>query len=472
VSDAGASGPGRARTGPRSGPRSGKDAAEGPAGLATRKAAVDLIYAVLSERRSLDDSLAHHTEKGSLARLAPRDRAHARLIVATTLRRLGQIDAVLAVFLAKGLPEERGRLREILQTAAAQLLFLEAAPHAVVSLAVSLAQRDNKARRYEKLVNAVLRRVSEQGPGLVAAQDAARLDTPDWLWESWTAAYGAETAREIAQSHLSEAALDISVRGDPERWARALDGELLSTGTIRRAAEGRIEDLPGFAEGQWWVQDCAAALPVRLLGDIRGQRVLDLCAAPGGKTAQLAAAGAEVTALDISKARMDRLGRNLARLGLQAELVVADAAVWTPAEPFDCVVLDAPCTATGTIRRHPDIAHLKQAGDVDKLARLQQTLLRHAAATLVKPGGTLIFCTCSLQPEEGPDRVVQALAENPQLKLSAVAPAEVGGVEPWVTREGYLRTLPSQAPLRRSGEETPELRGVDGFFAARMIRGG
>ena len=250
----------------------GKSAAGGPAGLATRRAAIDLVHAVLVERRPLDDSLAHHTEKGSLARLEPRDRAHARLIVATTLRRLGQIDAALAHFLAKGLPDERGKLREILETAAAQLLFLEAPPHAVVSLAVSLAQRDAKARRYEKLVNAVLRRLSEQGAGIVAAQDAARLNTPAWLWDSWSAAYGEETARQIAESHLREAALDISVRADAERWARDLQGTLLPTGTIRRAAEGRIEDLPGFSEGQWWVQDYAAALPVRLLGDVRGDR--------------------------------------------------------------------------------------------------------------------------------------------------------------------------------------------------------
>jgi 16S rRNA (cytosine967-C5)-methyltransferase len=437
--------------------------------LATRKAAIDVVHAVLAERRPLDDSLAHHTEKGSLARLEPRDRAHARLIVATTLRRLGQIDAALSGFLAKGLPEERGKLREILQTAAAQLLFLEAAPHAVVSLAVSIAQRDAKARRYEKLVNAVLRRLSEQGPTTVAGQDAARLNTPDWLWESWSSAYGVETARAIAESHLHEAALDISVRSDPERWARELGGILLSTGTIRRAADGRIEDLPGFAEGQWWVQDCAAALPVRLLGDVRGKRVLDLCAAPGGKTAQLAAAGAHVTALDISKVRMQRLGQNMSRLGLKAEMVVADAAAWTPEAPFDAVILDAPCTATGTIRRHPDILHLKQENDVAKLAVLQQNLLRHAA-TLVGVGGEIVFCTCSLQPEEGPERIARALAENVDLTLSAVTPAEVGGQVEWVTGEGYLRTLPCHAPETSAGTAAQERRGVDGFFAARLTR--
>ena len=417
-------------------------APDGPTGLATRKAAIDVVHAVLAERRPLDESLAYHTDKGSLARLEPRDRAHARLIIATTLRRLGQIDAALSGFLAKGLPEERGKLREILQTAAAQLLFLEAAPHAVVSLAVSIAQRDAKARRYEKLVNAVLRRLSEQGAAIVAGQDAARLNTPDWLWESWSAAYGAETARRIAESHLHEAALDISVRSDPERWARELGGSLLSTGTVRRAADGRIEDLPGFAEGQWWVQDCAAALPVRLLGDVKGKRVLDLCAAPGGKTAQLAAAGAHVTALDISKVRLQRLGQNLNRLGLKAELVVADAAAWTAEEPFDAVILDAPCTATGTIRRHPDIPHLKQTGDVVKLAAVQQALLRHAA-TLVRVGGQIVFCTCSLQPEEG----AGADCAGAGRKCGPRAFGRDAGGGWWVSRVGHGGRVSTDAAL-------------------------
>lgn len=446
----------------------GRRAGGAPAGLATRKAAVDLVHAVLVERRALDDSLAHHTEKGSLARLEPRDRAHARLIVATTLRRLGQIDAVLGAFLAKGLPDERGRLREILQTAAAQLLFLEAPPHAVVSLAVSLAQRDTKARRYEKLVNAVLRRLSVEGPKLAAAPETARLTTPDWLWRSWAAAYGENVAAEIAQSHLREAPLDISVKSEPERWAAELGGKLLATGTIRREADGRIEDLSGFAEGAWWVQDCAAALPVRLLGDIRGKRVLDVCAAPGGKTAQMAAGGAHVTALDVSRPRLERLRSNLGRLRLTADCVAADALTWQPDTPFEAVVLDAPCTATGTIRRHPDIPHLKRESDIGKLAQLQQTLLDRAASTFLKPGGTLVFCTCSLQPEEGPARVAPALAGHADLRLSPIEAAEVGGMAGWVTPEGCLRTLPSIAPRAADGSPSPD--GTDGFFAARFVR--
>lgn len=450
------------------------------AGLATRKAALELVHTVLVGRHPLDESLAHHTTKGSLSRLAPRDRAHARLIVATTLRRLGQIDATLAVFLTKGLPAERGRLREILRTAAAQLLFLEAPPHAVVSLAVTLAKADREARRYEKLANAVLRRVAEQGAGIIAAQDAARLNTPDWLWESWTSAYGAGVARAIAVAHMTEAPLDLSVKADPDHWAKTLEATVLPTGTLRRKLEGRIEDLSGYADGAWWVQDCAAALPARMLGDVAGKRVLDICAAPGGKTAQLVVAGAHVTALDASGPRLERLKTNLARLQLQAEVVQGDGAVWMPEGEtpdgapseiehgalFDAVLLDAPCTATGTIRRHPDIPHLKRADDVGKLADQQRALLDHACR-LLKPGGTLVYCVCSLQPEEGPERIAELLAARSEMKLSPLAQDELPVQSSWITAEGTLRTLPCH---EAGGDTEAGQLGLDGFFAARLVR--
>jgi 16S rRNA (cytosine967-C5)-methyltransferase len=439
----------------------------GPAGLATRRAAVELVHAVLAGRHPLDESLAHHTATGRFSQLAPRDRAHARLIVATTLRRLGQIDAALAVFLTKGLPAERGPLREILRTAAAQLMFLDAAPHAVVSLAVTLAKEDREARRYEKLANAVLRRLGEQAPGLIAAQDAERLNTPDWLWRSWVAAYGEDVARRIARAHLSEAPLDLSVKADAAHWATALEATLLPTGTLRRKLEGRIEDLPGYAEGRWWVQDAAAALPARLLGDVGGKRVLDLCAAPGGKTAQLAAAGAHVTALDLSEARLDRLRANLARLGLEATIVAADATSWLAPEPFDAVLLDAPCTATGTIRRHPDIPHLKRPDDVAKIAGLQTMLLSHAMR-LVRVGGTVVYCTCSLQPEEGADRIAALLAADPTISLSPITAAEFGGSPDWITPQGMLRSLPCHDASPAAAASAAN--GLDGFFAARLVR--
>ena len=434
---------------------------------------------MLVGHHALDDAIAAETARGSLGRLSPRDRAHARAIVATTLRRLGQIDAVLARFLAKGLPEHRGRLREILRTAAAQLLFMGAPAHAVVSIAVTQAKADHEARRYEKLANAVLRKVAVEGPAIVAAHDlasdAGRLNTPEWLWRSWTSAYGEDVARRIAAAHMIEAPLDISVKSDPDRWARELHAAVLPTGTLRRRLEGRIEELAGYDEGGWWVQDCAAALPVRLFGDVRGKRILDLCAAPGGKTAQLAAAGARVTAVDSSGPRLARLAANLARLGLDAEMIEADAGSWilpSGAPPFDAVLLDAPCTATGTIRRHPDIPHLKRADDIAKLAALQDTLLRHAAK-LVREGGMLVYCTCSLQPEEGPERIAALLGADPAMRLSPIAAPDVAGIGDWITPEGHLRTLPFQpvspAPPLLGADEASAI-GLDGFFAARLVR--
>ena len=312
---------------------------------------------------------------------------------------------------------------------------------------------------------------------LVAGQDAARLNTPAWLWQSWISAYGEDTARAIASSHLTEAPLDITPKtaADARHWAEQLAATLLPTGTLRRAVDGRIEALPGYADGVWWVQDCAAALPARLLGDVRGKRVLDLCAAPGGKTAQLAASGANVTALDISTPRMERLGANLARLSLEAEVIVADAAIWKPeGEPpalFDAVLLDAPCTATGTIRRHPDIPHLKRPADIARMAALQARLLAHAA-DLVAPGGCLVYCTCSLQPEEGPVRVADMLAARPDLARRPILAAELAGQASWLTADGDLRTLPCH-PMPSGhpvGAGSPLSGGLDGFYAARLVR--
>ena len=256
---------------------------------------------------------------------------------------------------------------------------------------------------------------------------------------------------------------NVSVKAEPEAWAEKLGGTLLATGTVRLAAGGRVEALPGFSEGAWWVQDAAAALPARLLGNVAGKSVVDLCAAPGGKTAQLAAAGAGVTAVDLSGARMQRLRANLDRLHLEAELVEADAASWSPGRTFDAVLLDAPCTATGTIRRHPDILRLKRPEDVAALADIQTRLLDNAAK-LLAPGGTLIYCTCSLQPEEGVEQVDRFLSRQPRFARRPIDPGESGIDPDWVTEAGDLRTLPFHLPGAR-----PELSGLDGFYAARLV---
>ncbi len=278
----------------------------------------------------------------------------------------------------------------------------------------------------------------------------------------WIATYGEATARAIAAANSREPALDLTVKsGDPELWAARLGGRVLPTGTVRVIAHGAITALPGFAEGAWWVQDAAAALPVRLFGDVTGRRVADLCAAPGGKTAQHAAAGARVTAVDRAPARLSRVRENLTRLSLAAELVVADVAEWT-AEPFDAVLLDAPCSSTGTIRRHPDVPWLKSAADIAKLAALQRRLIERAAA-LTKPGGTLVYCTCSLEPEEGEHIVADLLAHEPSLRHAPIAAAEVFGCGEFITKEGDLRTLPCHFPDAES-----RLAGLDGFYAARL----
>jgi 16S rRNA (cytosine967-C5)-methyltransferase len=300
--------------------------------MAARDLAVQLVADVLLGRQPLDQAWAQLTARPAVAALEARDRALARLIAATVLRRQGELQHVLNTFLEKPLPADKGRLWPILLTGAAQLVCLSMPPHAVVDIAVELTRRDRGAHRFAKLVNAVLRRVGERGVSLLGDQEGVRLNTPDWLWQRWQDAYGPETARRIAEASLVEAPLDLTLKSgvpaDAQAWAERLGGALLPTGSVRVAAHGRIEDLPGFAEGAWWVQDAAAALVVRLAGDVAGRSVADLCAAPGGKTAQLAAAGAQVTAVDVSASRLARLRENLTRLHLQVEVVEADVATW------------------------------------------------------------------------------------------------------------------------------------------------
>ena len=326
------------------------------------------------------------------------------------LRRLGQIDALIAHCLERPLPARATVTQDLLRLGLAQLLFLRTPPHAAVATTVELADTRGFLS-YKGLVNAVLRRLSQEAAALVAPQDEACLNVPSWLWRNWCDAYGEPTTRAIALAHLHEPPLDITTRGDPEPWREPLEATLLPTGSLRRQAGGPIAALPGYAEGAWWVQDAAAALPAKLFGGIAGEIVIDLCAAPGGKTAQLAAAGAHVVALDRSPRRIERLILNLNRLKLTAETHVADAIRWRPAQPARFVLLDAPCTATGAIRRHPDIPHLKTPDDVARLGGVQERLLASAIAMLA-PGGTLIYCVCSLEPQEGKQQVARLLAHG------------------------------------------------------------
>ncbi|MEC9402345.1 MAG: RsmB/NOP family class I SAM-dependent RNA methyltransferase, partial [Pseudomonadota bacterium] len=352
-----------------------------------------------------------------------------------------------------------------LHVAIAQMLFLDIPDRAAVSLAVDHAGLDRRARPYKGLVNGVLRRLGRERDEVTGDLDPAVLNTPDWLMESWQAAYGVETAREIARAHESEAALDLSVKADPEEWARKLDGQIVGAGSIRLVRKGAVDALEGYGDGQWWVQDAAAALPARLLGDVKDLRVADLCAAPGGKTAQLAAAGASVTAVDISKARLKRLEENMTRLGLSVETVAADLRAFEPEELFDAILLDAPCSATGTIRRHPDVPWIKKPYDIEKLTEIQSELLDRVMGW-VKPGGLVVYCTCSLEAAEGEAQVAGFLERQAgKIELVPVEASEVGGLAECVTNEGYLRCLPCH-----SAALDPVSKGMDGFFAARFRR--
>lgn len=422
--------------------------------------AIRLIDAVLVRRKSLDDALAD--TDGQMDR---RDRAFAHAIAATVLRRLGTLDAILAEFLTKPLPDDSGPTRAILRAGAAQLMLMHTPPHAAISLSVDLAKRHARSRRYAGLINAVLRRVSQRRSELpTLGPSGGPLDIPAWMWLRWVSNYGAETAAVIARASLAEAALDITPKSDPDVWAERLGGHLLPTGTVRVADPGRVEELPGFAEGDWWVQDAAAALPSRLIAAAPAIEIADLCAAPGGKSASLAARGGRVWAVDVSATRLDRLAANMARLGLGDRVtpVVSDVLSWQPDRHFDAVLLDAPCLSTGTIRRHPDILHLKRPGDVAALADLQARLVDRAAA-LVRPGGTLVYCTCSLEPEEGEQQIAGLLSRRPDIVRVPIAPGEAGIDAAWVTADGDLRTLPHYLP-----NADPRLSGMDGFYAARL----
>jgi 16S rRNA (cytosine967-C5)-methyltransferase len=439
-----------------------KSAAPAIEGAAPREAAVALLSAVLDDKRPLDPLLDPETGIEALIALSPRDRALTRAILGVALRRHGQIAAVLARLIERKLPVKSGLLRRILEIGAAQVLFLDVPDYAAVSVAVDQAERDPAARHFKALVNAVLRRVARERGELVSSQDAVRLNTPEWLFMRWAALYGEAGARAISGAHLTEPALDLTVRSDPQIWAERLGGVVLPNGTVRLAAKGPIDALPGFDEGAWWVQDAAASLPARLLGDVAGREIGDLCAAPGGKTMQLAAAGARVTAVDQSKFRMERLVRNLARAGLTADAVTADVLTYEGSSCFDAVLLDAPCSATGTIRRHPDVAWLRTLKDVGSLAFLQARLLARAVE-LTRPGGTLVFSTCSLEPEEGEEQARRALATLPvtALPIAAKETSGLGSVSP----EGWVQTLPSDLP----GDD-PRLLGLSGFFIARFRR--
>ncbi|BAU89173.1 16S rRNA m5C967 methyltransferase, S-adenosyl-L-methionine-dependent [Methylorubrum populi] len=436
-------------------------------GLAARHVAREAVATLLGPARglALEDALA---QAGRVARLDAGEAALARAIATASFRRLGFIKAALAARLRDGLPVDRPHLLALLVTGAAQILDLAVADHAAVDLSVRLAKADAQLQHLAPLVNAVLRRIARQRDAIRAQEgDPLAHNTPDWLARRWRATYGEAEAQRIAAAHLEGAAVDLTVPRDRETWAERLGGLSLDLGSIRLAeVRDSVAELPGYAEGAWWVQDAAAALPVRLLAPGPGERVADLCAAPGGKTAQIAAAGATVTAVDRSAARLERLGRNLERLGLSAEVRAADALELPEDAPFDAVLLDAPCSATGTIRRHPDVAWTKSETDVIRLAGLQRRLL-DKAARLTRPGGRLVYCTCSLESEEGGGQIADFLNRNPDFERIAVTPDQLAGHAELIDAAGDLRTLPSHL-----AGGTGRAGGLDGFFASVLRQRG
>jgi len=449
------------KRGPKKSPGRGK---REPAGLSVRRAAVDVLVRIFRHAEPLDRALEQVLAQDVVAAMEHRDRALLRLLVTTALRRRGQIDDLLKSFIAKPLPKRSGAVAEILLVAVAQILFLKTPAHAAINIAVEQCRMDRRGQHLAKMTNAVLRRVSENGPAILAGQDEARLNTPDWIWERWCTSFGEDTARKIAEGHQVHPCLDISVKSEPARWAELVDGILLPTGTVRLQPKGRIEDLPGYDTGDWWVQDVAATLPVKMLGDVNGKRIADLCAAPGGKTAMLAALGGDVVAVDNSASRLRRVVENLERLKLKAEVVEADILTWTPNEGFDMVLLDAPCSATGTIRRHPDIPYIKSSKDAEELSQLQRQMLKRVSK-FVKPGGHLVFCTCSLDELEGERHLEFVSREMADLEIEAVDWAGMGWPEEWTREDGSLRTLPHFMQ-----NEQASLSGMDGFFAVKFIK--
>ncbi|MEQ1943652.1 RsmB/NOP family class I SAM-dependent RNA methyltransferase [Mesorhizobium sp. VNQ89] len=433
-------------------------------GLAARMTAAKLLAIVIDAKTPLDGLTDNDNGHPHYLALEPRDRALVRAILTTALRFRVTIGKLLTLRLERPLPPNAATLTHILHVAAAQILFLDVPDSAAVDLAVTHAKSDPRTTRFAALVNGVLRSLARGKDAELRPMLDTTRDAPDWFVQGLVSAYGEEKAVAILAAHRVEAPVDFSVKADAALWAERFGGIVLPTGGVRvEKLNAAVSELPGFAEGEWWVQDAAAALPARLLGDIAGKRVADLCAAPGGKTAQLVLAGAHVTALDTSKNRLVRLQRNLERLRLTAETLQADLLEFRPTELFDAVLLDAPCSSTGTVRRHPDVPWTKSPADIEKLAALQAKMLA-AAAKLVKPGGRIVFSNCSLDPAEGED-ICRTFSASADVEADPIQPGEIAGADEFLTSQGTLRTTPAGMTLG-----SPGISGLDGFFAARFRR--
>ena len=428
--------------------------------LAARICALNLLSRVLNKRNALDVALDTSSE---FVGLPSRDRAFARMLLTTTIRRLGQIDDLITYAQERPDALKTDAVRNILRLGVTQIFFMEVADHAAVDTCVRLAEEKNMPRQ-KGFINAMLRTLIKKGAARIEKQDAPRLNTPDWLLKIWIEDYGLNIAAKIAQANMIEAPLDITVKDIADRpyWGNVLQASELSTGTLRRVIGGNIRDMDGFDDGKWWIQDAAAAIPALLFGNVDGERVVDLCAAPGGKTLQLASMGANVTAVDRSAKRLKRLEENLERMGLKDKVTVeiADAVSWKIVQKPARILLDAPCSATGTIRRHPDTGYLKSVQDITSLMSVQERLLNHAGEML-EMGGVLIYCTCSLQKSEGEHQIEKFLNNNANFKRIPIEAHEIGDYEELINDNGDLRMLPYH--LSSQG-------GLDGFFVSRLTK--
>lgn len=450
-------------------------------GLIARQTVATIITRVLDDGRGLDGLLDTRHGPAPYRVMSPVDQNLVRAIATTVFRHRGEIDYALGKVMDRKPPKRAKHLIHTFYTAAAQILFMDVPDSAAVDLAVTSLRNDERSSRFAGFGNAVLRRLSKEKETLLSQLsplEKSRLNTPGWMWKRLRRDYGKEQAGAIITQHMLESVLDVTLTSSEkpnlEQWAETLGGVALSTGTIRTAKRDKVATWPGYEDGKWWIQDAAAALPAHLLGDIAGKDVLDLCAAPGGKTAQLASAGANVTALEKVASRFARLRQNLDRLNLKAKLTEGDLLEWQPEKLFDAVLLDAPCSSTGTIRRHPDVQWAKSDAIVEELAALQLSMIKRSADFL-KPGGVLVFANCSLHRAEGEDLVAQLIKISDQtgLVLQPLSADDVFGLSQLITGQGTLRSL----PCHLEGVEAPEaetsgekFKGLDGFFAAKFIK--
>ncbi|WP_413813666.1 RsmB/NOP family class I SAM-dependent RNA methyltransferase [Rhizobium sp. Root274] len=460
LNDKNAGKPNPKRNGPRNGGERQRPELEAKPGLDARMAASRILGAVIDRKTSLDGMLDAEHGNPAFTALNDADRALVRAILQTALRHLPRLELILKALLDSPLPEGARALHHLLIVAATQMIYLDIPDHSAVDLAVEQANRDPRSRRFAKLVNAILRRIGREKQELLEyVSDVPCI--PDWFLDRLTEIYGEDHALAIAAAQLEPVTIDLTVKADPEQWAQKLSGRVLPTGTVRLDPfKGTITALEGFETGEWWVQDAAASIPAQLFGELDGKRVADLCAAPGGKTAQLVLAGADVTAIEQSQSRLRRLSANLDRLQFKAETRCVNLLELEDEQGFDAILLDAPCSSTGTTRRHPDVLWTKDSADIAKLAALQERLLRHAI-TLLKSGGRIVFSNCSIDPIEGEILVDKVMADHPELQIVPVDPANWRGLEEAITSRGEFRTTP--AMLAREG-------GLDGFYACVIAK--